>query len=45
MAIGRGAQVTVYTGGKDGTTATLPVIFEPKTYPEFYGPGGPNPHF
>jgi predicted acyl esterase len=31
-----GSQVTVYTGGKDGTTLTLPVIYEPKTYPDFF---------
>ena len=33
-----GAHVTVYTGGKDGTTLTLPVIFNPKTYPDFLLP-------
>ncbi len=31
-----GAHVTVYSGGKDGTTLTLPVIYEPRTYPDFY---------
>ena len=30
-----GAQVSVYTGGNDGTRLTLPVIFNPKTYPDF----------
>jgi predicted acyl esterase len=30
-----GAQVSVYTGGKDGTTITLPVIYNPKTFTDF----------
>ncbi len=34
-----GSHVTVYTGGKDGTTLTLPMIFDPKLYADFYVPG------
>jgi predicted acyl esterase len=34
-----GAHVTVYTGGKEGTTLTLPVIYNPKTYTDFFLPG------
>lgn len=31
-----GAQVSVYTGGQDGTRLNVPVIFNPKTYPDFF---------
>jgi predicted acyl esterase len=34
-----GAHVTVYTGGKDGTTLSLPVIYNPKVYKDFFTTG------
>jgi uncharacterized protein len=34
-----GAHVTVYTGGKDGTTLSLPVIYNPKVYKDFFTSG------
>ena len=37
-----GAQITVYSGGEEGTSVTLPVIYNPKTYTDHYGPGVPQ---
>jgi uncharacterized protein len=31
-----GAQVTVYSGGEEGTSVTLPVLYEPKVYKDFF---------
>lgn len=31
-----GAQITVYSGGEEGTSVTLPVIYNPKTYTDPY---------
>lgn len=33
-----GSQINVHSGGKDGTQVILPVIYEPKLYPDFFIP-------
>ena len=33
-----GAQITIYSGGQEGTSVSLPVIFDPKTYADPLGP-------
>ena len=37
-----GAQVTVYSGGEEGTSVTLPVIYNPRTYADHYTPSAPQ---
>lgn len=37
-----GAQVTVYSGGEEGTSVTLPVIYNPTTYADHFTSATPQ---
>ena len=37
-----GAQVTVYSGGEEGTSVTLPVVYNPTTYADHFSSAVPQ---